>query len=89
MKVHDSIIIDAPIDVVWAVYSSVTEWPTWTTSVKSVTLLDDQPQRVGARVRISQPACPPWTGPSPPSTPVHPGLGKPAAPGPGPYRCLP
>lgn len=52
-----SIAIDAPIEVVWAVFTDVEQWPTWTRSVTSVELLDG-PMRVGASARISQPRLP-------------------------------
>ena len=57
-----SISIDAPIDVVWAVFTDVEQWPTWTDSVRSVELIDG-PMGVGARARIRQPRLPAvvWT----------------------------
>ncbi|MBW8709812.1 MAG: SRPBCC family protein, partial [Mycobacterium sp.] len=57
-----AITIDAPIDVVWAVFTDVEQWPTWTRSVTSVELIDG-PMRLGARARIRQPRLPTvvWT----------------------------
>jgi uncharacterized membrane protein len=52
-----SIAIDAPIDVVWSVFTDVERWPTWTSSVTSVELLDG-PMRLGAKARIRQPRLP-------------------------------
>jgi uncharacterized membrane protein len=52
-----SITIDAPIDVVWSVFTDVEQWPTWASSFTSVELLDG-PMRLGARVRIRQPRLP-------------------------------
>jgi uncharacterized membrane protein len=52
-----SIAIDAPIEVVWAVFTDVERWPTWTRSVTSVELIDG-PMRLGARARIRQPRLP-------------------------------
>ena len=52
-----SITIDAPVDVVWSVFSDVERWPTWTDSVKSIELIDG-PLRVGAAARIRQPRLP-------------------------------
>jgi uncharacterized membrane protein len=57
-----AITIDAPIEVVWAVFTDVERWPTWTRSVTSVELIDG-PMRLGARARIRQPQLPTvvWT----------------------------
>lgn len=52
-----SISIEAPIEVVWAVFIDVERWPTWTKSVTSVELLDG-PMRLGASARIRQPKLP-------------------------------
>jgi uncharacterized membrane protein len=52
-----SITIDAPIDVVWSVFTDVERWPTWTSSVTSVELLNG-PMRLGAKARIRQPRLP-------------------------------
>jgi len=57
-----SVAIDAPVDVVWAVFTDVERWPTWASSFTSLELLDG-PLRPGARVRIQQPRLPTvvWT----------------------------
>jgi len=52
-----SITIDAPIEVVWSVFTDVERWPTWASSFTSVELIDG-PMRLGARVRIRQPRLP-------------------------------
>src|SRR3954454_15727256 len=49
-----SIAIDAPIDVVWSVFTDVERWPTWASSFTSVELVDG-PMRLGAKARIGQP----------------------------------
>lgn len=49
---------------VWQVWSDVTSWPTWTTSVSSIEPLEDAlPLRVGSRFRVRQPRLAPatWT----------------------------
>jgi uncharacterized membrane protein len=52
-----SITIDAPIDVVWSVFTDVERWPTWASSFTSVELIDG-PMRLGAKARIRQPGLP-------------------------------
>jgi uncharacterized membrane protein len=52
-----SIAIDAPIEVVWSVFTDVERWPTWASSFTSVELVDG-PMRLGARARIRQPRLP-------------------------------
>ena len=52
-----AITIDAPIEVVWKIFTDVERWPTWTQSVTSVELIDG-PMRLGARARIRQPRLP-------------------------------
>ena len=43
-----SITINAPIDVVWSVFTDVERWPTWASSFTSVELIDG-PMRLGAK----------------------------------------
>ena len=52
-----SIMIDAPIEVVWSVFTDVERWPTWASSFTSVELVDG-PMRLGAKARIRQPGLP-------------------------------
>src|SRR3954465_1709318 len=52
-----SIAIDAPVDVVWAVFTDVERWPTWASSFTSVELIDG-PMRLGAKARVRQPRLP-------------------------------
>ncbi len=52
-----SIAIDAPIGVVWSVFTDVERWPTWASSFTSVELITG-PMRLGAKVRIRQPRLP-------------------------------
>ena len=52
-----SIMIDAPVEVVWSVFTDVERWPSWASSFTSVELLDG-PMRLGAKVRIRQPRLP-------------------------------
>lgn len=55
MILQDEITIEAPVDAVWAVYSDVARWPTWTESVTSVELLDSPTLGPTSRARIKQP----------------------------------
>jgi uncharacterized membrane protein len=52
-----SVTIDAPIDIVWSVFTDVERWPTWASSFTSVDLIDG-PMRLGAKARIRQPRLP-------------------------------
>src|SRR5215471_6978897 len=52
-----SITIDAPIEVVWSIFTDVERWPTWASSFTSVELIDG-PMRLGAKARIRQPRLP-------------------------------
>jgi uncharacterized membrane protein len=52
-----SITIDAPIEIVWSVFTDVERWPTWASSFTSVELID-VPMRLGAKARIRQPRLP-------------------------------
>jgi uncharacterized membrane protein len=52
-----SITIDAPIEVVWSVFTDVERWPTWASSFTKVELIDG-PMRLGAKARIRQPRLP-------------------------------
>src|SRR3954471_19218520 len=52
-----SVTIDAPIEVVWSVFTDVERWPTWAPSFTSVELVDG-PMRLGAKARIRQPRLP-------------------------------
>jgi uncharacterized membrane protein len=62
-RTSDSIDIDAPADVVWAVYSDVERWPDMTASVTSVSLQPSGPLAIGSRATIKQPRLPKveWT----------------------------
>jgi uncharacterized membrane protein len=62
MIFRSSVEIDRPTDVVFAVFSDVDAWPSWTESITSVDLLDGS-LRVGSQARIRQPKLPPatWT----------------------------
>jgi uncharacterized membrane protein len=52
-----SITIDAPLEVVWSVFTDVEQWPSWASSFTSVELID-APMRLGAKARIRQPRLP-------------------------------
>ncbi len=48
----------ASVDRVWAAFTDVTSWPSWSRSMTWVRRLDDGPLRVGSRARIKQPGMP-------------------------------
>jgi uncharacterized membrane protein len=58
MEHEERIVIDAGVATVWQVLADVERWPEWTSSVRSVELLDGA-LAVGGRVRIRQPKFPP------------------------------
>lgn len=55
MRWEDSLVIDAPVDVLWALTADVQRWPDLTPTMTRVTRLDGGPLRVGSRARIKQP----------------------------------
>ena len=59
MNTTATIEITAAAEHVWAVFSDVRGWPTWTQSVTSVEPLDGPDLEVGHRFRIKQPWLPP------------------------------
>jgi hypothetical protein len=72
MNVRDGITIDAPASVVWDVFTDVERWPTWTTSVTNLELVEGNEIAIGTKARIKQPGFPQlvWT-----VTAVEPGAG--------------
>src|SRR4249919_2398039 len=52
-----AITIDAPIEIVWSIFTDVERWPTWASSFTSVELIDG-PMRLGAKARIRHPRLP-------------------------------
>jgi len=58
MMIEQRVEIDAPVNVVWEVYSDVVRWPEWAASVRSLTYVLGAGVEVGARVRIDQPRLP-------------------------------
>ena len=58
MTLDDTIHIEAPADVVWAVTEDIERWPEWTPTVTSARRLDGGPFGLGSRFRIKQPAQP-------------------------------
>jgi uncharacterized protein YndB with AHSA1/START domain len=58
LRISDSIIINAPVEVVWSVTSDIERWPEWTPTITSVKRLDTDPLKPGSIARVSQPMQP-------------------------------
>jgi uncharacterized membrane protein len=58
MRFEDSVDVAAPAQQVFDTYADVEHWPSWTSTVTSVELLDKGPLRVGFRARLRQPRLP-------------------------------
>jgi uncharacterized membrane protein len=58
MRFQASIEVAAPAAEVFATYADVERWPSWTSSVTSVELIDPGPLRIGSHARIKQPKLP-------------------------------
>lgn len=56
MHLQHELLIDAPIERVWALTLDVERWPDATPTMTEVTRLDDGPFGVGSQARIKQPA---------------------------------
>lgn len=63
MTIEDTLHINAPPDVVWAVTEDVEQWPDWTPTMTSVVRSSDGPFGLGSTARIKQPGQPEstWT----------------------------
>jgi uncharacterized membrane protein len=59
MRLTQTIDIEAPPAVVWAVWTDLERWPEWTASVTRIERLEPRPFGVGLRVRVRQPKFPP------------------------------
>jgi uncharacterized membrane protein len=58
MRFEASTTVRAPAPDVFATYADVERWPSWTSTVTSVEVLDAGPLRVGSRARLRQPKLP-------------------------------
>ena len=55
MKWTNTLMMDAPAELIWELNTDVERWPTCTPTMQSVARLDDGPFRVGSQARIKQP----------------------------------
>jgi hypothetical protein len=58
MRFDDEILIDAPMETVWRVYSDVERWSDWTASIRRCRFVEGDQLALGARARIEQPKLP-------------------------------
>lgn len=58
MKLSNSIEIDAPASVVWAVFTDVEQWPSWTESVTTADAVDGPGLALGKKFKLKQPKLP-------------------------------
>lgn len=63
MTIRHELLIDAPIDAVWALTVDVERWPELTSTVRRVERLGSEPFGLGSRARVVQPLQRPavWT----------------------------
>lgn len=55
MLTENTIDIDAPPDVVWAVTEDVERWPEWSPTMTAIARVDDGPFALGSAARVKQP----------------------------------
>lgn len=63
MRFEHHLVINAPVDTVWALTLDVERWPESTPTITEIVRLDEGPLAVGSRARIKQPGQGPrvWT----------------------------
>ncbi|HMQ25668.1 MAG TPA: SRPBCC family protein [Acidimicrobiales bacterium] len=63
MRLEHELLINAPVDTVWALTLDVERWPESTPTITEVVRLDDGPLTIGSQARIKQPGQGPrvWT----------------------------
>ncbi|HKE76007.1 MAG TPA: SRPBCC family protein [Acidimicrobiales bacterium] len=61
MNIADNVIISAPADDVWRVFTDVEHWSDWTASVTRAEFVAGAGVAAGARVRMKQPRMPVMT----------------------------
>jgi uncharacterized protein YndB with AHSA1/START domain len=60
---EETVLVEAPPDKVWAIYSDVEQWPKWTSTMEKIQRLDHGPLEVGSTARIDAKGSPSsvWT----------------------------
>ncbi len=63
MHATHTLLIDAPLEIVWRLTLDIERWPSISPTMNAVERLDEGPLRVGTRARVSQPMMRPavWT----------------------------
>ncbi|BCY10756.1 SRPBCC family protein [Actinoplanes sp. L3-i22] len=63
MRYEETVLIDAPVAVVWGLTTRIADWPAFLPTVRRLTRLDSGELRVGSAARLDQPGQTPaiWT----------------------------
>jgi uncharacterized membrane protein len=54
--IEHTILVDVPVERLWAISTDIERWPEWTPTVTSIRRVGDAPFGLGSAVVIEQPA---------------------------------